>query len=73
MSTLLFFQMQSFYERWNTKYAEFFVTRWSQKSGRQIMVGKSHRTVQEALVAAAKADVRNKAFMHFIDCVRPQP
>lgn len=58
-------------ERWNAKYSEFFVTRWSSKSGRQIMVGKSHSTIQSALTAAVQADKRNVYFMHFIDSVRP--
>lgn len=59
--------------RWNSKISEFFVTRHSVKSGRLIMVGKSHKTIQAALKAAERADKRcGGLLMHFIDSVRPK-
>jgi len=59
------------YDRWNAKYQEFFVIRWSNISGRPRQVGKSHQTIQAALRAADKADKRIPQSMHFIDVVKP--
>lgn len=60
------------YARWNATYGEFFVTRWSIISSRQVQVGKSHPTVEAAIAAARDADRRGDGrFMHFIDVVSP--
>jgi len=58
--------------RWNEKYSEFFVTRWSSKTGRFVMVGKSHKTFEDAMAASRRYDAKHGILSSAVDVVRPR-
>lgn len=51
----------------NAKHGAFVLTRYSRAQCRYIAVGKVHRTIEAAQVAARLADKRFPDNMHFID------
>ncbi len=58
--------------RWNAKWSVFYVTRYSERSGRSIQIGKPYATVEAASAAAKRFDKRHPdKHMHFIDVVKP--
>ena len=56
---------------WNSKYSQFYLTRYSPISYQHVAVGKPRATIEEALRAAEKLDAKGGRHMTFIDVVRP--
>jgi hypothetical protein len=58
-------------DRWNAKYSQFYVTRWSEKSGRFVMIGRPHKTYEAAMAASWRHDSKHGPMSSFVDVVRP--